>query len=168
MTDGLAHHSRHSVLREIILEHRFITDPLAYFWNRNTFDVEVLRSEFDAGGYDLIVSFKDITHHVQLKSTRMAGKTTHVSVGTKLAERPPGCVICFEIDDTLGVNGYLWFGAKPRLPVPPMDEFAVTRHTKANVKGIKAERPAHRRVSLRRFTPIGRIDDLVAALLGPV
>lgn len=156
------------MLREIILEHRFIADLLAYLWNRNIFDVEVLRSEFDAGGYDLIVSFKDITRHVQLKSTRMAGRSAHVSVGTKLAERPSGCVICFEIDDTLGVNGYLWFGAAPRLPLPPMDEFAVTRHTKANAKGIKAERPAHRRVPLRRFTRIGRIDDLVAALLGPV
>lgn len=156
------------MLREIILEHRFIADLLAYLWNRNTFDVEVLRSEFDAGGYDLIVSFKDITRHIQLKSTRMKGKTTHVSVGTKLAEQPSGCVICFEIDDRLGVNGYLWFGAKPRLPVPPMDEFAVTRHTKANAEGIKAERPAHRRVPLRRFIRIGRIDDLVAALLGPV
>lgn len=156
------------MLREIILEHRFIADLLAYLWNRNTFDVEVLRSEFDAGGYDLIVSFKDITHHVQLKSTRMAGKTTHVSVGTKLAERPSGCVICFEIDDRLGANGYLWFGAKPKLPLPSMDEFAVTRHTKANAEGIKAERPAHRRVPLRRFIRIGRIDDLVAALLGPV
>lgn len=156
------------MLREIILEHRFIADLLAYLWNRNIFDVEVLRSEFDAGGYDLIVSFKDITRHVQLKSTRMAGRTAHVSVGTKLAERPSGCVICFEIDDTLGVNGYLWFGAAPRLPLPPMDEFAVTRHTKANAKGIKAERPAHRRVPLGKFTRIDRIDDLVAALLGPV
>lgn len=41
-------HSRHSTLRERIVEHRFVADALQHLWKRDIFDVEVLRPEFDA------------------------------------------------------------------------------------------------------------------------
>lgn len=40
-----------STLRERIVEHVFVGKALQRLWQRRVTDVEVLRSEFDAGGY---------------------------------------------------------------------------------------------------------------------
>src|SRR5690348_2044567 len=45
----------HSTLRERIVEHVFVGEALRQLWKRGARDVEVLRSEFDAGGYDLVM-----------------------------------------------------------------------------------------------------------------
>lgn len=46
-------HYAQSTLRERIVEHVFLLDALRRLWQRKVTEVEVLRSEFDAGGYDL-------------------------------------------------------------------------------------------------------------------
>lgn len=51
----LAMHSLRSTLRERIVEHVFVGEALRNLWRRGIADVEVLRSEFDAHGYDLIM-----------------------------------------------------------------------------------------------------------------
>src|SRR3954468_11585093 len=86
-------HSTHSVLRERIVEHVFVGDALRRLWQCGITDVEVLRSEFDAGGYDLVVGSKGVLRHIQFKSTRLDGKAASVKVSLKLAEKPSGCVI---------------------------------------------------------------------------
>jgi hypothetical protein len=48
-------HFLHSTLRERIVEHVFVGDALRRLWQHGVTDVEVLRSEFDAGGYDLVI-----------------------------------------------------------------------------------------------------------------
>jgi hypothetical protein len=40
---------------------------LRALWCRGVFDVEVLRSEFDAHGYDLVMARGRIVRHIQLK-----------------------------------------------------------------------------------------------------
>src|SRR5579862_3621039 len=52
--------SRNSTLRERIVEHVFVGDALRRLWRLGITDVEVLRSEFDARGYDLVLSFKKV------------------------------------------------------------------------------------------------------------
>ncbi len=47
----------HSTLRERIVEHAFVGDALRLLWRSGVVDVEVLRSEFDAHGYDLLLRF---------------------------------------------------------------------------------------------------------------
>lgn len=49
-------HSHRSTLRERIIEPVFVGDALRLLWRRNITDVEVLRSEFDAHGYDLVMA----------------------------------------------------------------------------------------------------------------
>lgn len=49
-------HFRQSTLRERIVEHIFIGDALRVFWQRDITNVEVLRSDFDAHEYDLVMS----------------------------------------------------------------------------------------------------------------
>ncbi|MFE3835591.1 hypothetical protein [Pseudogemmobacter sonorensis] len=58
-------HSRNSVLREIILEHLFVGELLRHLWRAGVTDAEILRSEFDAGGHDLVLSRDALTRHIQ-------------------------------------------------------------------------------------------------------
>src|ERR1700674_6092705 len=81
-------HFTHSTLRERIVEHVFMGDVLRALWRRGVTDVEILRPEFDAHGYDVVMSRGPIVRHVQLKTQAVA----KVSVGRALAEKPSGCV----------------------------------------------------------------------------
>jgi hypothetical protein len=56
----------HSVLRERIVEHVFVGDVLRTLWRRGVTDVEILRPEFDAHGYDVVMSCGTVVRHVQL------------------------------------------------------------------------------------------------------
>jgi hypothetical protein len=86
-------HFHHSTLRERIVEHLFIGDSLRRLWHLGVMDVEVLRSEFDAGGYDLVMSRRKVTRHIQFKSVMVDGKAARTSISMKLMEKPSGCVI---------------------------------------------------------------------------
>ncbi len=54
-------HYLNSTLRERIVEHVFVGETLRTLWQLGVTDVEVLRSEFDAGGYDLVMSYTPST-----------------------------------------------------------------------------------------------------------
>ena len=156
-------HARHSVLREVILEHQLTASLLQRLWQRGVFDVEILHSAFDAGGYDLVLSGRSITRHVQLKASRAGARTRSQKVGVALARRKAGCVVWMEVDDGLNILGYRVFIPDPE----SFDDYPVARHTKANADGLKAERPAHRIVPVRDFTPVDGLDALLDTLLGP-
>lgn len=137
---------------------------LKRLWERGIHDVEVLRAEFDAGGYDLVISRRALTRHVQLKAMRLGSSTRWQNLSLKLQERASGCVLCFEIDDDLNVTGYYWLGAAPGEPLPPIDGYRTTRHAKGNAQGVKAERPALRKIPMKAFTLIDARKDSTAAL----
>jgi len=80
-------HSVHSTLRERIVEHVFVGDALRRLWQRGVTDVEVLRSEFDAGGYDLVMSYRKVVRHIQFKSVMEDGKAANVKVASSLSSR---------------------------------------------------------------------------------
>ena len=95
-------HYIHSILRERIVEHVFVGDALRRLWQLGVTDVEVLRAEFDAGGYDLVMSFRNIVRHIQLKT----GTAASVKVSLKLLEKPSGCVIWLILDPDLRLQSY--------------------------------------------------------------
>ena len=68
----------HSTLRERIVEHVFVGDVLRTLWRRGVTDVEILRPEFDAHGYDVVMSRGPVVRHVQLK-TRLRAKCRSVA-----------------------------------------------------------------------------------------
>lgn len=78
-------HSHHSTLRERIVEHVFVGEALRTLWRRGITDVEILRSEFDAHGYDLVMGRGQIVRHIQFK-TGIRGKPSPVSVARALVE----------------------------------------------------------------------------------
>ncbi len=158
----------HSVLRERIVEHLFVGEALRLLWRRGITDVEVLRSEFDAGGYDLVMSRGKVVRHIQFKTTTVGGKAASVSIGLKLAEKPGGCVIWTLVTPGLELQSFRWFGGAPGEPLPDIAGMKITKHTKANAQGIKTEKPQHRVVPVKAFTALPTLDKVLEALFGPL
>ena len=161
-----AKHSLHSVLREKIVESLFVGELGREIWRKGDFDLEVLRSEFDAAGYDLVLTKGHLTRHVQLKTKLLGGRNSYFNISSKLAQKPSGCVICVNISGDLTIHGFKWFGASAGLPLHPLDEFPVARHTKGNALGEKLERPGLHRVLLSRFEDVETMVGLLKKLFG--
>ena len=161
-------HYLHSTLRERIVEHVFVGDALRWLWQRNVTDVEVLRSELDAGGYDLVMSYRKIVRHIQFKTTMVNGKAASIKASLKLMDKPSGCIIWIIVTSELVLHSYLWFGGPPGQPLPDIQDMRIARHTKANAEGKKAERPDHRIVPRGRFERLGSLDEVLERLFGPL
>lgn len=157
-------HSTFSVLRERILEHLFVGELLRLLWRRQVWDVEVLRSEFDAYGYDLVLTRGDTVRHVQLKTKRLGGSTREAKVGLSLQEKPSACIVCMVVDDHLTIDHFLWFGSQAGQPLPPLARYRAAKHTKANAEGVKSERLQHCVVPFTHFTRISTLDQLLGQL----
>lgn len=159
-------HARHSVLRERIVEHVFIGDLLRRLWQRGVTDVELLRAEFDAGGYDLVLTRGPVIRHLQLKAMLEGGKANRVVVNLQLALKPSGCVLWIVVDHALHLRAFRWLGGLPGQPLPDLQGFPVARHTRANSTGIKPTRPEHRLVHRREFTELDNLDAVLERFFG--
>src|SRR5258705_11321133 len=62
-------HSTDSSLREQALGHIFLGQLLAFMWRKGARDIEVLKSEGDRGGYDVVLVANGFIRHLQLKSS---------------------------------------------------------------------------------------------------
>lgn len=124
---ALCHHVRfvapeHSVLREKALEHIFLSDLSKALLLDLSVPFEVLRSEFDANGYDIVVEARGIIRHIQMKVTRVGGKRRNVDINLALADKPSGCVVWMMADPaTLNIGPFYWLGATPGLPLTIID-----------------------------------------------
>ncbi len=167
-TDGGTSHYLHSTLRERIVEHVFVGDALRRLWQRGVTDVEVLRSEFDAGGYDLVMSHRRIVRHIQFKTSTVGGKAASIKAGLKLMEKPSGCILWIVVTPGLDLQSYLWFGGPPGDPLPDIAGMKVAKHTKGNADGLKAERPNQRIIPRSRFERLDSLDDILERLFGPI
>lgn len=162
-----AHHFHHSTLRERIVEHVFVGDALRTLWRRGIVDVEVLRSEFDAHGYDLVLARGRVVRHIQFKTGSKA-KPDSVSVATALADKPSGCVIWISISDGLDLGPFYWYGGAPGEPLPAIADLRNPRRPTRNKAGERPIRQNHREVPARSFQRIETLEGVLAALLGPL
>ena len=158
--------SAHSVLRELIVEHHLIGEMLRLYWCQHVTDVEVLRSETDSFGYDLVFARGEIVRHVQLKTVNLGGKATETKVALSLQEKPSGCVLWIVLRPDLSWDHFLYFGGSPGKRIPDLGGFKVAKHTKADISGNKAERPRHRVVPRRMFTRFETLEAVAHQLLG--
>src|SRR5688572_28188066 len=78
---------------ERLVEHVFISELLQEAWFRCGASVEVLRSEVDNSGYDVVLECNGVTRHVQLKTSESASRTRNQKVNVGLASKPSGCVV---------------------------------------------------------------------------
>jgi hypothetical protein len=154
-----------SVLREKVFEHLFLGD-LTRALLRAGRRCEVLRAEYDGAGYDLVLEADGILRHVQLKAMRTDGKRAHVDINIELASKPSGCVVWMLVDpETFTTTRYRWFGAAAGQPLPALGDRPV-RHTKADSRGVKAERPGLRQLGRSQFTAVDTMDQLLERLFG--
>lgn len=151
---------------EKVLEHRFVAELATSLWIEGCRDVELLRSEVDAHGYDLVIEAKGTMRHIQLKSMVAGGKKQHVTVNTRLASKPSGCVVWFDYDPhTLELGPFRWFGGVPGAGLPDTGDI-VARHSKANALGQKSERSGHRVIRKSKFQHVNTVGALVQLLFG--
>jgi hypothetical protein len=157
-------HSSDSSLREHALGHLFIGQLLSFMWRTHARDIEVLKSEVDRGGYDVVLEANGIIRHVQLKSSFRGSKVREVDVSKKLLRKPSGCILWLEFDpESLAIERFYWFGGAAGSPLPDLG-LRISRHSKGNSIGEKNERPIHRVLTRGRFEPLADISEVVKKL----
>jgi hypothetical protein len=150
-------HSSASSLREQALGHVFLGQLLTFMWRNGVRDIEVLKSEVDRGGCDIVLEANGIIRHVQLKSSFRGSKVREVDISTNLLRKPGGCVLWIEFDsESLAIERFYWFGGKAGTALPDLG-LRVSRHSKGNSDGEKNERPIHRVLTRGRFEPLADI-----------
>lgn len=108
---------------------------------------------------------RQITRHVQLKASRRDASTSVQKVHVQLAEKPSGCIIWVQFDPkTLALGPFLWFGGEPGQPLPDISGFQIAKHTKANARGVKLERPRIRNIPKRKFQLVDTVEELYCNL----
>ena len=156
-------HYTHSALRERIVEHIFVGEVMRNLWLRGESDMEILRPEFDAYGYDAVMSCGSLVRHVQLK-TQVGGK---VSVSRALNEKPSGCVIRIILNrKTLAIGPFLWFGGPPGARLPDISTYASSKRTTRNAEGVRPLRKLHHEVPRAAFTELKTVSEVVVRLFG--
>ena len=158
-------HYEHSTLREHIVEHVFVGEALRALWRRGVVDAEVLRSDFDAHGYDLVMSRGRVVRHIQFK-TGTSRKPGNVSVAQALAEKPGGCVIWIRVSDDLDMGPFFWFGGTPGEPLPPIAQYPSPLRATHNKDGVRPPRPNHRLVPSSEFQAVATLDAVLELLFG--
>jgi hypothetical protein len=158
-------HFHHSTLRERIVEHVFVGDALRTLGRRSILDVEVLRSEFDAHGYDLVMARGNIVRHIQFK-TSMTRKPGAVSVPLALAAKPSGCVIWMRVAADLSIGPFYWFGGPPGEALPMIGHYPSPLRATHTKEGVRPVRQNHRTVPATEFRPLQTLDEVLEALFG--
>ncbi len=159
--------STHFTLRERIVEHVFVGDALRALWKCGVVDVEVLRSGFDAHGYDFVMARGQNVRHIQLK-TGKPKKPGDVSGPLALADKPSGCVIWIRVTADLDMGPFFWFGGAPGQPLPQIGHYSVPLRATHNKKGERPARLNHRLIPKSEFIELETIDDVLLKLIGEV
>ena len=155
----------HSLLRERIVEHVFVGDVLRTLWRPGVTDVEILRTEFDARGYDLVMSRGAIVRHIQLKA-QAAGK---VSVASALAEKPSGCVVWIGLNkETLELGSFMWYGGSPGKPMPDISAHSNPKCVTHTAEGVRPLRKNNYILTPGAFTKLKTLDEVIVRLFGEV
>jgi hypothetical protein len=165
------HHSQHSTLRERIVEHIFLGEVLRTFWRNDIVNLEILKSEFDAHGYDVVLGMAAIVRHIQLRTKlqrigRAKVKPARVPISTQLATKPSGCVIWIVVSPTLELGPYFWFGAAPGTPLPDLSEFRAPKRLGRRAGGERPMRINHKVIPGSAFEKIDSLDELLIRLFG--
>ena len=159
-----------SMFYEQLVEHVFVSEILQEVWYYFGETVEVLRSEVDSSGYDVVFECNGILRHIQLKTSKADAKADGQKVNVALARKPGGCIVWLvphEGRQTCRMRlSYLFFGGEPGQLLPSLEGFKIAKHTKANAEGVKTERTAVRVVPKSRFEPISSTRELVGRLFG--
>jgi hypothetical protein len=161
--------SLHSSRREKLVEHVFVGEVLRSLWRVGVHEVDILRAETDAAGYDIVIEVGGVSRHIQLKSSAQNATTAKQKVNVALGTKRSGCVLWVLFNSsTMELGPFLWFGGKPGEPLPDMTGFPIAKHTKGNAAGEKAERKNIRVITKGKFTKVPSISGVLEKLFGPL
>lgn len=157
---------------EQLVEHAFISEVLQEVYYGTGQVVEVLRAEVDASGYDLVMECRGILRHIQLKTSRVGGRTASQKVNVALGRKLSGCVVWVireeDSEEKRMKLSYRVFSDAPGKPLPSLENYKTAKHTKGDASGKKAERAAIRVVPKRAFQVVATTSELVKVLFGEV
>lgn len=88
---------RRSKLREQIVEYKFLSELFIYCASQNK-ELELLKSEHDSFGYDVVLKVGSHIKYIQLKSKKAEGKTAIWNIRKSLVKNNNGSVILIEIE----------------------------------------------------------------------
>jgi hypothetical protein len=158
---------RLSSYRENMLEYLFASAVMRHLWQQEFRRVEILRSQVDDSGYDLVLEANSVVRHVQLKSSHATAKAAKVDVSLDLAKKPSGCVIWLRFDPiSLALGPFLWFGCNPGELLPEIGHFPIAKHAKGNAQGVKLPKMNQRQVPKSAFIKLPSIEEVVERLFG--
>ena len=159
--------SLHSSRREKLVEHVFVGEVLRSLWRVGVHEVDILRAETDAAGYDIVIEVGGVSRHIQLKSSAQNATTAKQKVNVALGTKRSGCVLWVLFNSSnMELGPFLWFGGKPGEPLPDMTGFPIAKHTKGNAAGVKAERKNIRVITKGKFTKVPSISGVLEKLFG--
>ena len=128
---------QHSVFYEKMTEQLFIAELLQEAWLGFNKKIEVLRSEVDDAGYDIVLECGGVLRHVQLKSSKADATTTSQKINVALTHKPSGCVVWILRTENRKKRRmsltYRFFGDAPGKPLPSMDQNRRKERTNARV-----------------------------------
>lgn len=143
-----------------ILEYQLLGAIGAELLARGTI-LEILRTDVDADGHDVVLEANGVVRHIQLKARVQGGATRKVSCHTRLKTKPSGCIVSVTYDPaTYQAVGYAVFGSVAGEALADPGN-AVTRRATHNKGGERPLRLDHRDISYSRFLKIARVPDLV-------
>lgn len=156
---------RRSSYLERVLEFAFLGELLRQLWNDGVRDVEVLRPDIDAWGYDIVLTRGKVIRHLQLKASTRSGRTRSVTISGALQDKPGGCVVWMRYDPaSLELGPYFWFGRPPADGPPEIRALKLAKRTTADATGRKPVRMNTYRVPRARFERLDSLRDVVARL----
>ena len=156
----MSKHFENSSFREKLIEHLFISEMLKLSWLKGDCQLEVMKPEVDNAGCDVVLELNNVIRHIQLKASKLGGKTPRQKVNIRLATKPSGCVIWIVFDeDTLELCSFYFFGAGAGKSLTGLEDTKIAKCTKGNANGLKAEWPNIRSLNKGQFT---RYDDIEA------
>lgn len=159
--------SENSTLREKVVEHLFLAELSKEMLLRAKTPFEVLRSEFDGHGYDVVVEARGVLRYIQFKHSRADSTVRRQKINLALTRKRGGCVIWSLVDrDTMALGPFFWLSGKPGHRLGNIKDKKIATHTKGNQIGFKAPRQAIRVVNRGDFTKINSISELAKCLFG--
>ena len=156
-------HSYYSSRREKLLENLFSGEVLRELWRRGIYEVDLLHSDIDASGYDLVLELPDGVRHIQLKAST---KRKQIIANAKICVRPSGCVVVMIVsEENLSFQEFLWFGDRLNQQCSDLRVLPKARHSKGNSKGVKLTRQDTHKVSVGNFERVESFVHLVDKLI---
>lgn len=130
---------------ENLLEHRFLFDLRRYLVLADPPQLlNVLKSEVDAFGFDLVLAVAGRSVHVQMKTRSGAPPSTAYDLSESLWRYPDVCAVWMLYDAAvLEPISYYVLG----FPMPPIEEFPESKK-RLGFRSVRMQKATHQRLSL--------------------